>query len=81
MSHTNLVLGTNWKEDEWPAHVEVSHEGEMDNRIYKPEHVAEFLEFDDDGYPGNNDGFCSRCMSEIGLEERYCHICGAKIGA
>lgn len=28
MSHTNLVLGSNWGPSEWPEYVDVSHDGE-----------------------------------------------------
>lgn len=37
MSHTNIMLGTNWEPDEWPDHVDVSHEGAGDGVRYVPE--------------------------------------------
>lgn len=36
MSHTNLLLGSNWQRCEWPDRVEVSHEGAGDGRWYAP---------------------------------------------
>lgn len=44
-----------------------------------PERTAEFSEVDQDGDEGYLDGFCSACWAEAGLDDKYCHSCGARL--
>lgn len=43
MSHTNLVLGHNWRQGEWPEHIDVSHQRDGHDaraRRYVPERTC-----------------------------------------
>lgn len=73
MSITNLTLGPHWG-DEWPDHVDVSHEGKDDFVRYVPERTCQMI-----------DNGCELCCSECDarheydMEPNYCSCCGAKV--
>lgn len=88
MSFTNLLLAGNWDFDEWPEHVDVSHEGKLDYKRYEPRRICR-MEYD----PVHRDYVCSACgerfnthgyvrVSRGGDIElapyRCCPNCGAK---
>lgn len=77
MSHTNLTLGPHWG-DEWPDHVDVSHEGRHDSKRYVPERVCR-MGFGKLHY----EWVCLACGKHYHWHEirhaRYCPDCGAKI--
>lgn len=77
MSHTNLVLGSNWQDGEWPERVAVSHVGGSE-RQYVPERVSRKV-------PGRMKygrrmPMCSECGYSLGdVRWKHCPGCGGKV--
>lgn len=89
MSHTNLMLGTNWEPDEWPDHVDVSHEGAGDGVRYVPERTCQIV-VSIDRSPASYGGRVHRCSScgkalpgalfrNGWTQLDYCPRCGARV--
>lgn len=43
MAFMSIVLGENWRGDEWPDYVEVRHDSEVSGRGYVPERTCRFI--------------------------------------
>ena len=87
MSHTNFVLGDNWK-NVWPDSINVIHEGTYLSRKYMPERICKIESFDnglDEDYDGSLHSYAPptyylSCGHEAYyLKPNYCPDCGAKV--
>lgn len=85
MTHTNLVLGSNWPSSEWPDYVDVEHDDGRDRGAvrYAPERTCAMVYdpgwSDDELYPTEAYS-CSECGHiDLDGKPRYCRYCGARV--
>lgn len=95
MSHTNLILGSNWQRGEWPGYIEVGHEDETDSKVYVPERTCRMVdccthdtcvvnkELGNGNFVSQEFGYkkCSGCGAYVFdcPTVRYCPGCGAMV--
>ena len=84
MAHTNLVLGKNWHNNEWPESIDAMHEGTRDSLKYVPKRTTRLIWDEQDEC-----WKCEACKEDWGeiyfmrdcipYRMHYCSSCGAEV--